>query len=168
MIVINKNECQKCGAGLDHKCKCSKTELKSYKDKLSNPMKDRIDLKVLLSSHDSRPPNKFDFSTSTVQKRIAAAREIQAKRYRDANNIYCNADIKDDHQYQQYDSLDTDIKIHLSNISRKLDITPRQKMRLQLISRTVADFLQSEKVRKEDVHKAVFLMGLDNEYCKQI
>lgn len=168
VILINKKECEKCGTDLIHKCKCNKTELKSYKDKLSNPMKDRIDLKVLLSSHDSRPQNKFDFSTSTVQKRIAAARAIQAKRYQDAKNIYCNADVKDEHQYQQYDILDAGVKNYLNTISRKLDITPRQKMRLQLISRTVADFLQSEKVREEDVRKAIFLMGLDNEYCRQL
>ena len=168
IIVINKNQCEKCWSELVHKCTCSKTALKSYKDKLSNPLKDRIDLKVLLSSHDSGTRQKFDFSTSTVQKRIAVAREIQAERYKNANNIYCNADIKDDHQYQQYDSLDTDVKVYLNTISRKLDITPRQKMRLQLISRTVADFLQSKKVRKEDVHKAIFLMGLDNEYCRQL
>ncbi|WP_417913803.1 ATP-binding protein [Candidatus Electronema sp. JM] len=168
VILINKKVCEKCGANLTHKCKCNKIELKSYKDKLSNPMKDRIDLKVLLSSHDSRPQNKFDFSTSTIQKRIAAARAIQAKRYQDAKNIYCNADVKDEHQYQQYDILDAGVKSYLNTISRKLDITPRQKMRLQLISRTVADFLQSEKVREEDVRKAIFLMGLDNEYCRQL
>ncbi|CAK8718695.1 MAG: magnesium chelatase family protein [Candidatus Electronema aureum] len=166
-ILINKEECDKCRTKLAHKCKCNKTELKSYKDKLSNPMKDRMDLKVLLSSHDNRNQNKFDFSTKTVQKQIAAAREIQNERYKNENNIFCNADIRDNHQYEKFDHIDTDIKVYLNNISNKLDITPRQKMRLQLISRTVADFLQSEKVRQEDVRKAIFLMGLDNEYFRQ-
>lgn len=168
MIFVNKKECDKCGAELTHKCKCGKAELNLYKNKLSNPIKDRIDLRVLVSSYYSRPRNTFNFSTSTIQKRIAAAREIQAKRYKGADEIYCNADIKDNYQYEQYDKLDTDIKVYLNNVSRKLDITQRQKMRLQLVSRTVADFMQSEKVRKEDIYKSIFLMGLDNEYCREL
>ena len=79
MIFVNKKECDKCGVKLIHKCKCGKVELNSYKNKLSNPIKDRIDLRVLVSSYDSRPHNKFSFSTSRVQKRIASAREIQTK-----------------------------------------------------------------------------------------
>jgi magnesium chelatase family protein len=166
-IFIKRGKCDKDQAKLFHKCKCNKREIKSYKDKLSNPMKDRMDLKVLLSSHDRNNKNNFSFSSQTVQRKITTAREIQTERYKHSDSIFCNADIRDGYQYTQFDSLDTKIKVYLNNISKKLDITPRQKMRLQLISRTVADFNEAEMVRKEDINKALILMGLDREYFRK-
>jgi len=158
-------KCEYDGKELIHRCKCNKKEIKEYKDKLSKPLLDRIDLKILVSEHDHYN-KRFSHSTDRVLSIITKAREFQIKRYKYSKSIFYNADIKDLGQYSQYDLLTPQIKGYLSRISTKWDITPRQKMRLLLISRTLADITQSEKIKKENIDKAIQFMGLNDPYFK--
>jgi hypothetical protein len=49
---------------------------------------------------------------------------------------------------------------------RDLDLTPRMKVKLHIVSRTVADFYESRDVRIGDVKEAIALMGLDQNYFR--
>lgn len=161
---VGISTCPNDGNKLIHKCSCSQRDISAFRDKLSTPLRDRIDLKVLLSSHSDGTKTEFIHATSTVQKKITAARQIQQKRYKNDSSIFCNADIKDRDQFEQYDKLLPGIKNSLNSIHKKLNMTPRQQTRLLLVCRTVADLAQSESIQKKHIVKAVKLMGLDDIY----
>jgi len=163
-IFINTTVCPDDGSSLVHKCNCTHRQIADFRDKLSTPIKDRIDLKVLLSSHTDGTNNNFPHATSTIQKIITKAREIQQQRYRNAPNIFCNADIKDREQFREYDKLPAGIKNSLNSVHNKFDLTPRQQTRLLLVSRTVADLKESNNIQIDHIKKAVKLMGLDHTF----
>ena len=152
---------------MKHKCNCTHREIATFRDKVSTPIQDRIDLKVLLSSCRDGGNNEFNYATSTIQKRITVAREIQQKRYLKDSTIFCNADIKDRAQFEQFDKLLPGIKNSLNATHKKLDMTERQKTRLLLVCRTVADLAQSGKIEKNHIVKAVKLMGLNDKFINK-
>jgi len=161
---VSISTCPNDGRKLSHNCICSHREVSAFRDKLSTPLRDRIDLKVLLSSHSDGTKKEFPHATSTIKNIITDARKIQQKRYRNDPSIFCNADIKDRAQFEQYDKLLPGIKNSLNSIHKNLKMTPRQQTRLLLVSRTVSDLAQSEKIQKKHIGKAVKLMGLDDSY----
>ena len=152
---------------MKHKCTCTQREIAAFRDKLSTPIQDRIDLKVLLSSCRDGSNKEFGHATSTIQRKITDARKIQQERYTSNSTIFCNADIKDRVQFEQYDKLLPGIKNSLHSTHKKLNMTPRQQTRLLLVCRTVADLAQSEKIEKKHIIKAVKLMGLNDKYINK-
>lgn len=166
-IYVNKKICEKDNIKLIHKCTCNKREISAFKDKLSNPLKDRIDLKVLVSPYDKNPKNPFSHSSQTIRKKITKARELQYERYKgNDENISCNADIKDRSQYSKYDELEIDIKRYFNAIKKKLEISGRLQTKLLLVSRTIADIDQSRKIQEKHIKNAISLMGLNDPYFR--
>jgi magnesium chelatase family protein len=152
---------------MKHKCTCTRREIAAFRDKLSTPIQDRIDLKVLLSSCRDGGNHEFNYATSSIQRRITDARKIQQERYSESSVIFCNADVKDRVQFEQYDKLLSGIKNSLNYTHKKLNMTPRQQTRLLLVSRTVADLAQSKMIEKSHIAKAVKLMGLDDKFINK-
>ena len=152
---------------MKHKCTCTHREIAAFRDKLSTPIQDRIDLKVLLSSCRDGGNNEFHHATATIQNRITDARRIQQERYSGNSAIFCNADIKDRVQFEQFDKLLPGIKNSLNSTHKKLNMTPRQQTRLLLVCRTVADLAQSNKIEKSHIVKAVKLMGLNDKFINK-
>ncbi len=164
---VSATSCPNDNSLMRHKCTCTHREVSSFRDKLSTPLQDRIDLKVLLSSCRDGGNNDFHYATSTIQKRITNARKIQQKRYAENSSIFCNADIKDRVQYERFDKLLPGIKNSLNSTHKKLNMTPRQQTRLLLVCRTVADLVQSKKIEKAHIVKAVKLMGLNDKFINK-
>jgi len=82
-LVLAANPCP-CGAGKDASCSCSPLARRTYLNRLSGPLMDRIDLRVTLSPvgaadllGDAGPQE----SSAEVLKRIIAAREAAAQRW---------------------------------------------------------------------------------------
>jgi magnesium chelatase family protein len=161
---VSTTICPNDGSKLIHKCTCSKRDISSFRDKLSTPLRDRIDIKVLLSSYSDGTNKDFPFSTSFIQRKITSTRKIQQERYKSDSSIFCNADIKDRYQFERYDKLIPGIKNSFNAVYKKFDLTERQMTRLLLVSRTVADLAQSDKIMKTHIINAVKLMGLDDDY----
>lgn len=86
-LVLAANPCP-CGQAFDRhgRCTCSPTQRRRYLGRLSGPLMDRIDVRVVV---ETPAPHEIALSTSapaessaTVAARVAAARERQAQRYR--------------------------------------------------------------------------------------
>lgn len=152
---------------LINKCRCTKSEVQQYLNKLSVPLLDRIDLKVLVSEHDRVPLDEMHYASKTIKTRIKTARITQKNRYESARFGSCNAEVPDKTQYFKYaPQLRENVAGYIEERIRELDLTPRMKVKLHLVSRTVADFSDSREVRIADVKEAIVLMGLDQDYFR--
>lgn len=155
-------------SNLRPRCTCTHHEVVRFRDRLSQPLLDRIDLKVLVSEYDNVPIEKTtSYASSTVRKAIEAARSIQKRRYEQALFGECNAYVPDKSQFYRYaPSLLPRVKQHVLSIYRQTDMTKRMEVKLLLVSRTIADLADSREIRIKHVDEAVSLMGIKSLYMK--
>jgi predicted ATPase with chaperone activity len=129
----------------------------------------RIDLKVLVSSHDDSQTEQKAYASSTVKQQIRLAREIQQQRYSGAKFGECNADVPNEAEFQRFaPALEAHVRQYIDDLLLRLDLTKRMQVKLLLVARTVADYEEVRAVRVRDVEEAVDLMGLEHEYFKGI
>lgn len=141
------------------KCRCTPSEVRKYKKKISGPLLQRIALKVLVSKCDNSR-RVYGYASSTVRTQIQEAREAQKRRYKKSTLFRCNADIPDRSQFEE---LDGDTARYYRKRCRELD-SPRMEVKILLVARTIADLAGVRTVRPEHLERAIDLMGLTNEY----
>ncbi len=168
-ISLDKSsKCPSHNISLANKCTCSNYVIENYKNKLSTPLLDRIDLKVLVSAYDSAQ-SKYEYSTSTVRKEVFAARDKQKRRYKKSPHIACNADVPDADEFYKFNDTNTDTKLYFNKTLREHNIsTKRTEVKVLLVSRTVADLDNSRHIKPKHINEAVNLMGLTDTYFKDM
>jgi magnesium chelatase family protein len=134
-------------------CKCSPSQIASYRRKLSGPLMDRIDLFVevpqikfekLIQKDDD-----FEKETEKIKERVERAREIQMKR-RGKTNSQLN--IKEIEKDCQIDSKSENLLKKYVD-SQKLSIRGYHKV--LKVARTISDLKEKEKISFEDVAEAL-------------
>ena len=86
MLVLACNPCP-CGAystrSRDHECRCSEVKRRAYRQKISGPIADRIDITRIVEPEPQQlaPYDAPPETSATVAARVAAARERQRSRY---------------------------------------------------------------------------------------
>ncbi|MFN2341020.1 MAG: YifB family Mg chelatase-like AAA ATPase [Halanaerobium sp.] len=155
-FIAAMNPCP-CGfAGVkDRKCKCSARDIVRYQQKLSGPLKDRIDLQieVLPLKKDEILFKKTSSKNNNHSKKIKIARKMQAIRYKDTG-IKNNAELqlKDIEKYCQ---LDNKSKKVLSQAYERLKLSVRGYIRLMRVARTIADLNNNQEIKESDLIEAV-------------
>ncbi|MGM0499412.1 MAG: YifB family Mg chelatase-like AAA ATPase [Bacillota bacterium] len=155
-FIAAMNPCP-CGfAGVkDRKCKCSERDIVRYQQKLSGPLKDRIDLQieVLPLKKDEILLKKSKNEAKNHLKKIKIARKMQAKRYLDTN-LKNNSELqlKDIEKYCQ---LDKKSKKILDQAYERLKLSVRGYIRLMRVARTIADLNNNYKIKETDLIEAV-------------
>jgi magnesium chelatase family protein len=76
-----------CGYFGDFKrqCRCSSRQIENYRQRISGPLLDRLDLQVevpLVEFRELTSTTGGGESSATIRARVAAAREIQSERFR--------------------------------------------------------------------------------------
>ena len=128
----------------------------TYKNKVSGPILDRIDLWIEVPHVPYETltalPSKTD-ETSPAREQILSAREVQAKRLTHAttstNSGMSARDI------EETISLTDEVKDLLKTSSEKLNLSPRSYHRLVKVARTIADL-----DKKKDIGTAHVLEAL--------
>jgi len=160
-------ECPTDNTPLEKRCECTTNQIKRFNN-LSNPLLDRIDLKVMVSEYD-KEPSGYKYASQTIKKEISNARKIQQKRYDNANFGNLNASIPDESQYKKYcPDIPPNVERHIRDLKREYDLTPRRAVKLLLVSRTLADLENSRNIRQKDVDEAKEIMGLGDFYFKDL
>jgi magnesium chelatase family protein len=155
-FIAAMNPCP-CGfAGVkDRKCKCSERDIVRYQQKLSGPLKDRIDLQieVLPLKKDEILFKKTSSKNNNYIKKIKTARKLQAIRYKNIK-IKNNAELqlKDIEKYCQ---LDNKSKKVLSQAYERLKLSVRGYIRLMRVARTIADLNNNTQIKESDLIEAV-------------
>lgn len=165
MLVAAMNPC-KCGWHGDQKreCRCSYREIQNYRNKISGPLLDRIDIHIEVPSiryQDLTSLEKGEPS-SEMRKRIVAAHRIQIERFNRRRKIHSNAGMgaKD---LQKYCGLGAEAQDLLKMAITELNFSARSYDRILKVSRTIADLDSSEGIKPEHVSEAIQYRTLDRQ-----
>jgi magnesium chelatase family protein len=165
MMVAAMNPCP-CGYCGDPKkeCRCSSMQIQRYRNKISGPLLDRIDIHVEVPALHYRELTSLEKGESSreIRERILAARRIQQQRYRDDPEVFCNAGMRV-RDMQRHCHLDQDSSQHLKMAINELNFSARAYNRILKVSRTIADLEGSEAIRAEHISEAIQYRTLDKQ-----
>lgn len=148
-LVAAMNPCP-CGFLGSERCRCTPDQIRRYKEKISGPLMDRIDLQVEV------PPIQGDKliegkkegeSSSTVYQRVKTARQYQLNRAGKLNAHLSNAEI------MKHCVLDSEMKELLNRAIQKLGLTARGFHRILKVARTISDLDAGLHTAPDSDHK---------------
>ncbi|MGN0363364.1 MAG: YifB family Mg chelatase-like AAA ATPase [Bilifractor sp.] len=162
MFVTAMNPCP-CGYFPGKKCTCTDYEIIKYRNRISGPIMDRIDIQKSV-----RPVNFFEASETERKRRTSAelravvecARKIQQERYKNEEAVYCNAQMTTS-LMQRYCGLDHDSLELLKTTSEAFGYSARTIHKLLRLARTSADIDGVPDIRSIDIQKVLRLRDLD-------
>lgn len=165
MLIASMNPCP-CGFynHPEKECTCPPGIVQKYLNKISGPLLDRIDLHVEVTpvSYIELSDKSRSSSSEEIRKRVIAAREIQAERYKVYDGIFCNAMITSNllNEFCKIDQIGNNL---LRTAMAKLNLSARAFDRILKVSRTIADLEKQEKIKPEYIGEAIQYRSLDRE-----
>lgn len=155
MMVCAMNPC-KCGWYGDpsDRCRCSQREVEAYRNRISGPMLDRIDIVVEVPSvhfEDLRSRKEAEPS-SAVQKRVNAARAVQNSRF--GNSGMCNARMGPQ-EMRKYCELSEESAQLMKDAFEAMGLTARSYDRILKVARTVADLDGCAEIEPQHIAEAI-------------
>lgn len=153
-LIMAANPC-KCGYYGDPEniCKCSQTQLDSYRRKLSGPMMDRIDLKIRMDkvSYDEISDNeRKGQSSADMKEEVMRGINFAKKMGRNEPNSKIS-----DGDLEKYCELGTEEAELMENAYKSLKLSPRSYKRILKVARTIADITESKMIKKEHLAEAL-------------
>lgn len=154
MLVAAMNPCP-CGYLGDSRCHCTASEIAKYKNRISGPLLDRIDIYAETPdvTYDDLNVRTKAESSAEIKKRVSAARAIQLERYKN-EGIFFNSALSPS-QTDKYCDLEKDAAALVKAAFDSLGLSARAYHKILKISRTIADLDVSEKIRAEHVAEAL-------------
>ncbi|MDD2766827.1 MAG: YifB family Mg chelatase-like AAA ATPase [Candidatus Moranbacteria bacterium] len=157
MLVAAMNPCP-CGHNGDPEriCSCSPFQVVRYRQKISGPILDRIDL------HVDVPRVKFEKlegkdrdaeKSSAIRTRVESARALQKERYKGAG-CRTNAEMTS-HQVKKFCVLNNETKEILRSAVSTLKLSARAYMRILKVARTIADLSSSPTIEVSHLTEAL-------------
>ena len=161
MFVAAMNPCP-CGYYPSKKCRCTDYEIIHYRGKISGPILERIDIQKSVAHVDyfELDEKEGNCTSEQLRKRVERARKIQQDRFKDDNQVNCNAQMTTT-MIQKYCKLDDECTQLLKNASEKYGYSARVIHKLLRLARTSADMDGAENIRKEDVIRVLGCRDLD-------
>lgn len=165
MVVAAMNPCP-CGY-LGHpskECVCTEAAKRRYRDKVSGPILDRIDIHIEVEpvDYDRLSSSQKEESSAAIRERVERAREIQRRRF-EGTDISCNAKMTP-RMTRELCVLDEEAKALLKLSFEKLGLSARAYDKILRISRTIADLEGSELICSAHIAQAVQYRSLDRKY----
>ena len=144
-----------CPGGCDSikTCDCSPEQLGRYRNKLSAPLLDRIDIQIELGRLEHRQlinnSNRLAESSSAVRARVSRARKLQLARQRCLNARLANRDLT------VICHLSKNVETTLLGALEKLRMSARSYHKLLKLARTIADLAEAMDIRGEHIAEAI-------------
>lgn len=170
LFVAAMNPCP-CGYSPYERCHCSDYEIARYRQKISGPILDRIDIQkrvepVSLLREQEGESGERGFSTAKMRDRVCAAREIQTRRLRE-EGIRLNAEMTPA-MIGKYCKLNTACRNLLNEFCLRRGYSARTSARFIRMARTSADLAGSEDIREKDLFYVLSVRDLDISSAKLI
>ena len=165
LLVGSLNPCP-CGYFADplRDCSCSPRQVEHYRQKISGPLLDRIDLHVevpLIDFKQLSSPERTENSAS-VRERVEKCRARQEDRFKGVAGVRVNSDMKP-RQVRQYCELDRESSNLMEQAMEQLNFSARAYDRILKVARTVADLDDSEVLRATHLLEAIQYRSLDRK-----
>jgi magnesium chelatase family protein len=149
IFVGAMNPCP-CGNLLNRhtECRCSDLEIQRYKNRLSDPFLERVDLNVVMQSVNS--DDKPSYSSKELHKKVVEAHIFAKKRGQENFNAKLS-----DTEIDQYCILNDEAKITLDMATSRFSLSFRSIKKVQKVSRTIADLDSSKVIQKAHMLEAL-------------
>jgi magnesium chelatase family protein len=133
------------------RCACTPDMVQRYRNKLSGPLLDRIDLHLTVAREATalNPKHEPGDDTATVAERVAEARERQHDRQGCANAFLDLPGLR------RHCKLSTTDETWLETACERLTLSLRAAHRLLKVARTLADLEQAGSIRREHLAEAL-------------
>ncbi len=165
MLIASMNPCP-CGYynHPEKECVCPPGTVQRYLNKVSGPLLDRIDLHVEVTpvSFDEMTAQRKAESSIDIRNRVIQAREIQKIRFKDQQQVHCNA-MMGSSKVKEICKINEAGKVLLKTAMEKLGLSARAYDRILKVSRTIADLAASEEIKIEHLAEAIQYRSLDRE-----
>jgi magnesium chelatase family protein len=163
-LVAAMNPCP-CGYVGDPRgrCRCTADQIARYRNRVSGPLIDRIDMHVELSAlpveHLLGDTPQAAESSTVVAARVAAAQGIQMKRQGKLNARLTSTEVAG------VCPLNRESRVLIGTAIARLGLSARGFHRVLKLARTCADLSDEPNIRRSDVSEAVTLRALDRVTC---
>ncbi len=157
MLVAAMNPCP-CGyfGDLKRECRCSPVQVQRYRQRISGPLLDRIDLHIEVPAVEYRDisSTRAEESSAAIRERIVIARERQQARFRSDAKTNCNARMTARH-IKEHCALGEESQELIRIAMTELNLSARAYDRILKVSRTVADLAGADEITPEHVSEAI-------------
>jgi magnesium chelatase family protein len=165
MLVASMNPCP-CGYynHPEKECVCGPGIVQRYLSKVSGPLLDRIDLhvEVVPVSFDQMTTQRKNESSEEIRERVVKARAMQNERFKDRDDIYCNA-MMPSNMVKEICMINEAGRGLLRTAMERLGLSARAYDRILKVSRTIADLAGTSEIKIEHLAEAIQYRSLDRE-----
>ena len=163
MLVSAMNPCP-CGYYGDPKrdCRCAPRQIENYRQRISGPLLDRIDLHVevpLVAYKDLASATSGEKS-ERIRKRVTSTRARQQDRFIGNHGVCTNSSMSA-REVRRHCELDRESSSFLEQAMAQLNFSGRAHDRILKVARTLADLDDSEKIGATQVLEAIQYRSLD-------
>ncbi|MGH1485216.1 MAG: YifB family Mg chelatase-like AAA ATPase [Cellvibrionaceae bacterium] len=143
------------------RCTCTQEQIQRYRQKISGPLLDRIDLHIPVTSIpiDELHPTKNKKNTSecsaNIRQRVIEARKKQQQRQQTINAKLSTR------QLASYCNLGEEEKALLNHAMEKLALSGRAYHRIIKVARTIADLENAKEIRSHHIAESLSLRNFD-------
>jgi magnesium chelatase family protein len=147
---------------LKRECRCGPVQVQRYRQRVSGPLLDRIDLHIEVPAVEYRDvaSTRAEESSESIRKRIADTRVRQQHRFAGDSKTNCNARMNTKH-LKQHCKLDQDSNELIRIAMSELNLSARAYDRILKVSRTIADLGDKIDILPEHVSEAIQYRTLD-------
>jgi magnesium chelatase family protein len=157
MLVAAMNPCP-CGyfGDLKRECRCGPSQVQRYRQRVSGPLLDRIDLHIEVPAVEYRDvaSERAEETSAAIRERVIRARQRQQERFRSDAKVSCNARMATRH-LKQYCKLTQDSQELIRVAMNELNLSARAYDRILKVSRTIADLDGKTEISPEHVSEAI-------------
>ncbi len=148
LFAAAQNPCP-CGNLLSqtHECRCSEVEINRYKNRISEPILDRIDFYIQMSETNSKEQG---LSSHEMFENVLSAFVMQKNRGQKELNGKLN-----EHETLQFCTLDTTAKERLEMAQNRFGLSQRSVHKVLRMARTIADMAQSHTICEKHLLEAL-------------
>jgi len=148
LFAAAQNPCP-CGNLLStsKECRCNELEIRRYKNRVSEPLMDRIDIYVQMSEDYEE---RSDKNSNEMFDEVLRAFVFQKKR----GQIELNAKLSEK-VLEEISNLDSEAKGILQKASTQFALSHRSVHKIESIARSIADIGESKQIKKEHILEAL-------------
>jgi magnesium chelatase family protein len=157
MLVAAMNPCP-CGyfGELKRECRCGPVQVQRYRQRISGPLLDRIDLHIEVPAVEYRDvaSERVEESSAAIRQRVGRAREHQRHRLQRDAKTSCNARMTTRH-LKLHCKLNHESQELVRVAMTELNLSARAYDRILKVSRTIADLDNQSDISAEHVSEAI-------------